>query len=413
MDKPIQSIQSALIRDLLSEGDMETIAALLANSLNACIVLDDPNGFNLTISFPSEMRLDERARLSASRDGSMGGVAGLEKRCDYKKVIYAGGKLMGTLTAARFDKDFSEIDVQNLDSASEIIALQLLQNKKIADVELRLKGSFIQDLITMRYTDPDSITNRAHALAYDITSPHRVLVAVLENPSYDAKHSKSDAAVSADYKTELVKVMQNRLDQIVPGMVTQQKDEIVLLVQIAGRHESINVIKKTADELIKSAFTQLGLKLYIGIGSVCNEHSDFSNSFYAAKKALEIGEYMITEGRVRSFEQFSVHALFLSTIKPAELYNYARAKVGVLLDYDKKNETDLLKTLQEFLYLRNNIEKTARTINMSVSGLKYRLRRIEKILGCELQDYKVSFDLQLALVIMQLYGEYHINSLHV
>ena len=43
-----------------------------------------------------------------------------------------------------------------------------------------------------------------------------------------------------------------------------------------------------------------------------------------AKKALEIGTYMITEGQVRSFEQFKVHALFLSTLKPAELYDYAR-----------------------------------------------------------------------------------------
>jgi DNA-binding PucR family transcriptional regulator len=119
---------------------------------------------------------------------------------------------------------------------------------------------------------------------------------------------------------------------------------------------------------------------------------------------------MITEGQVRSFEQFSVHALFLSTLKPAELYNYARSHLGALLDYDEKRGTELVKTLQEFLYLRNNIEKTARTINMSVSGLKYRLQKIEKIIGLELQDYKVSFDLQLALIILQLFGEYKIRN---
>jgi DNA-binding PucR family transcriptional regulator len=146
--------------------------------------------------------------------------------------------------------------------------------------------------------------------------------------------------------------------------------------------------------------------MYIGIGSICSALPDFPASYMAARKALEIGEYMITEGQVRSFEQFKVHALFLSTLKPAELYNYAREQLNALLIYDEKHSTDFLKTLQEFLYLRNNVEGTAKAIKMSVSGLKYRLQKIEKILGHDLKDYKVCFDLQLALVILQLFGEY-------
>jgi DNA-binding PucR family transcriptional regulator len=47
---------------------------------------------------------------------------------------------------------------------------------------------------------------------------------------------------------------------------------------------------------------------------------------------------------------------------------------------------------------------------MSVSGLKYRLRKIERIIGLDLSDYKVSFDLQLALIILQLFGEYRIRN---
>ena len=193
-------------------------------------------------------------------------------------------------------------------------------------------------------------------------------------------------------------------------MVSHHNDEIILLVPLEAVSAPISRLKTLSQSIIDFVAEQFGAKMYIGIGNVCSELSDFSKSYFSAKKSLEIGTYMITEGQVRSFEQFSIHALFMSTIKPAELYNYARNLLGGLLTYDEEHHTEFTKTLQEFLYLRNNVEKTARTINMSVSGLKYRLKKIEKIVGRDLQDYKVSFDLQLALIILQLFGEYRIRN---
>jgi hypothetical protein len=53
---------------------------------------------------------------------------------------------------------------------------------------------------------------------------------------------------------------------------------------------------------------------------------------------------------------------------------------------------------------QESLQPTA--IGKEVSG-KYSIRlRIEQIIGRELKDYYVSFDLQLALIIFQLLGEY-------
>jgi DNA-binding PucR family transcriptional regulator len=192
-------------------------------------------------------------------------------------------------------------------------------------------------------------------------------------------------------------------------MVTHKNDEIVLLVRQAEEKGAIGPAKTLAEEIIADAAAAFRVKLFIGIGRSCSKLPDYHESYLEAKKALEIGAYMITEGQVRSFEQFRVHALFLSTLKPTALYEYARSQLGALLDYDELHQTELLKTLQEFLYLRNSVERTAKSLNMSVSGLKYRLAKIERIMDLDLMDYKVSFDLQLALIILQLFGEYRIR----
>jgi DNA-binding PucR family transcriptional regulator len=193
-------------------------------------------------------------------------------------------------------------------------------------------------------------------------------------------------------------------------MAIHKNDEIIMLVRQDNAASPIGPARKLAENIIGAVSPFFKVKLYIGIGNTARELADYQQSYLEAKKALEIGAYMITEGQVRSFEQFKVHALFLSTLKPAELVEYARSQLGALFDYDAQHKTELLKTLQEFLYLRNNVEGTAKNLSMSVSGLKYRLAKIERITGFDLRDYKVCFDLQLALIILQLFGEYRIRN---
>lgn len=319
--------------------------------------------------------------------------------------VFAGPEQLGFLSLLNVEPPFNESDVLPLKHAANAFAILLSHNKKIAEIELRLKGNFVEDLIKAEPSDFESIMNRAGALSYDITQPHRVLVAEIDNLKQLAAHLSGEQV--ARFKTELVTKIQYIIDQKAHGMASFHGEELILLLQ--QKDSSINLSKQLAEELAEEIPRQFKARLYIGIGNSCAALSDFKDSYLTAKKALDIGEFMITEGNVRSFEQFKVHALFLSTLKPEEMFGYAKSQLKPLLDYDEAHKTELIKTLQEFLYLRNNIEGTAKSLSMSVSGLKYRLQKIEQIIGRVLKDNKVCFDLQLALIILQLFGEYKIK----
>ncbi len=438
MDKPGNSLREAelrrsldinglLVKRLLDGSDLDGMTATLAEFMNCCVLISDAGtsflsiGFagGITVSLKDAIRtflskadvINAKNSAYSIRAASPVLTSDEQDGLTFNRLICgirSDNDFLGYLSVIRANVPFTDEDQSVILNAVGLMAVRLSQDKKIAEIELRLKGNFIEDLISTHYSDPESIMNRARALAYNISLPHRVLVAEIEN----LKHllsKRSDASESPNLKIELVKSIQNRLNQVAGGMVSHHNDEIILLVPLKAVSAPVSRIKTLSQSIIDFVADQFGAKMYIGIGNVCSELSDFSKSYLSAKKSLEIGTYMITEGQVRSFEQFSVHALFMSTIKPAELYNYARNLLGGLLTYDEEHHTDFIKTLQEFLYLRNNVEKTARTINMSVSGLKYRLKKIEKIIGRDLQDYKVSFDLQLALIILQLFGEYRIR----
>lgn len=410
-------LQTELIRALYDSEGLDGLSCKLADHVNGCAVILDLNGSQRSVSFSPKIDADQikalRQILSA-RDKPIAGSAGDEIHVDHTvnsidMPLRFDGDYAGTLLVLRLGAPFSESERQLLVFAAGIFCVQLAQDKKVAGIERRLKGNFVEDLIFMHYSDPESILNRARSLDYNVSAVHRVLVAEIENYQQVLHHFGGDQAAAANYKTELVQTIQNCIDKAHKGMVINSKETFVLLVQEKLSGSDISDFKVLSEEIIADAALQFKANIFMGIGSRTTELSDFSKSYMEAKKALEIGEYMITEGQVRSFEQFKVHALFLSTLKPVELYNYARDQLEALLAYDDKHHTDFLKTLQEFLYLRNNVEGTAKSLNMSVSGLKYRLHKIEKIIGLDLKDYKVSFDLQLALVIMQLFGEYRIK----
>ncbi len=413
------SLQKNLPRLISGGKGLSEVVSLLFRKSGCCTVLEDSSFSVLTASGFSEtdalkkrhlsMKTDLNAKTQTPKRGEpqlfftkrQDGDATVNRA---SMALASGREPLGYLSLLKIGEEFTEQETSLLEHTADCAAALLACDKRIAEMELRLKGDFIDDLLNENRLDAESIRNRARALEYDISAPHRVLVADFDDMKQFTSHNKGDL------KSDLVKRIHGLTALHAESMAAFKGNELIILVRDdAPSAHSYDEIRRLAEALIEDTAPLLKSKMYVGIGNVCTGLSDYRESYLCAKKALEIGKYMITEGQVHSLEKFKTHALFLSTVKPDELYHYAKDQLGPLLDYDKKHRSELIKTLQEFLYLRNHVEETARSLNMSVSGLKYRLSKIEKILGHPLKDNKVSFDLQLALVILQLFGEYTVQ----
>jgi purine catabolism regulator len=84
------------------------------------------------------------------------------------------------------------------------------------------------------------------------------------------------------------------------------------------------------------------------------------------------------------------------------IQQYYDKTIKKLEEYDKKNGTDLLETLET--YLKYNLKKTlvAEKLFIHVETLRYRLNRIEEITGYSLEDTEGLFALQMGLIIKKL-----------
>lgn len=325
--------------------------------------------------------------------------------------IIVGNELHGFISLLRTGRPFQEFEVITLEHAASVFALAILEEIKIGEVERRLKGDFIDDLISGNFSDSHSIVTRALGLQYDITLPHRVVVLDIHDFTKLVKTFRHNEKKILHFKTELVNTIQSCLDHLGKGMVINKSDNIIMLIQQRKSDNNESVTRQLAEKIINHVSGRFPkVTLTAGIGSSCTELSDYYHSFQSAQKAIEIGKALNKQGQAISLEQFGAHAMLFSAINPNDLYNFATGQLGALLAYDEAYQAEMIPTLQEFLNHRGNIEGTARSMNMSISGLKYRIQRIEEIAGLTLKDSQACFNLQLALNILQLAGKDKIKS---
>jgi DNA-binding PucR family transcriptional regulator len=70
--------------------------------------------------------------------------------------------------------------------------------------------------------------------------------------------------------------------------------------------------------------------------------------------------------------------------------------LGTLIDYDRRRNGDLVRTLSAYLEAGGNYDGTAAALLIHRSTLRYRLQRIRDISGHDLTNPGTRFNLQLS-----------------
>ena len=86
-------------------------------------------------------------------------------------------------------------------------------------------------------------------------------------------------------------------------------------------------------------------------------------------------------------------------LRPFELKGFVDGLLGPVISYDSVRGTELVATLEAFLDEGCNLQATADRLFVHVNTLKYRLSRVERLVGINLQDPETRFNLGLALRI--------------
>jgi purine catabolism regulator len=294
----------------------------------------------------------------------------------------------------RFDRNAVE-------QAATIAALDLAKQKAVLEAERRLKRDFIEDLLGGEYHSVEAIMARARSLGWELLYKRVVAVVDLYRfEQYYLTHMERGEEYFQQIKSRFLRAVNQAVLEHNPlSIVVERSDSIILMPHFGQEMPSSlarTQIQTLAETICHRAQEQLDeLAISVAIGGFCDSVEGLGNSYLEAKTALSIGNKMARRRPIIWYGDVAHFDLLDCIADQPQCQRWLAKTLGPLLEYDGSNDTELVKTLETFFDCNQIAKQTAHHLSIHPKTLKYRLRRIEEILGTD----PFSGDRQLAFYL--------------
>jgi sugar diacid utilization regulator len=139
------------------------------------------------------------------------------------------------------------------------------------------------------------------------------------------------------------------------------------------------------------------VQVVAGWGPRCNDLGTFGPGVARARWVVDVLAGLPGNPAPAGYDDLGIYALLYEKRDRDQLADFADRWLGPLLEH-----SELTHTLRVFLET-GGPSAAATALFVHISTLKYRLRKIESILGIDLSDPEVCFNLRLAFKILAVH----------
>jgi sugar diacid utilization regulator len=387
-------VQQRLAEQVLLDGGPAGIADVLAAHLGRRVVIQD------------HIR---RVIAGASPDGSEAWRDLVDSSPDpepFSVAVRVGREVAGHLLLSA-EQDLGPIDRALVDVAVTGVALEFAKIRATLEVEERLRGEAMADLLTGSYPDEPSMAARVARLGHDLGRPHDLLVidvarAPEAQPSPPPANDSGVAEAAHDHERQLVALVREHLAKRAPrSLAVQHGGSIVVLATQKTR--DVITGRQLASELSAALEGIAGPgSVTIALGETCDRPDGYALAFADARRALDVMLKLGRRGSVIGAQELGPYGLLLQASSRQDLEAFARSTLAPLLDHDRRHGADLTRTLRVYLEEDRVQRRAAARCFIHVNTVVYRINRIEHLIGRSLGDPSTVFDLTLALRILDV-----------
>ncbi len=288
--------------------------------------------------------------------------------CELKE----GDRLNNVIYIKENHEDFSENDYVIIELALRVLDLDF-KNKAI-DFEHHI-AELVDLLFDYSHLQYDSLKQELDESGFKIAERMGVLL-FPENINHSVLH-KVNSVVINHYNSKLV--MGNYGDHF-----------IVIYPQSTEGEERIRSMSKA----LCNQFMPVG-KRYAAIGTVV-DLSELTSSYNQAKETL----YWTSQRELKevaAYEELGFLRLFAKSNFMESIEEYCQVMLGPVIEYDKKKDADLLKTLIALVDNQWSDTQAARALFVHKNTIKYRLNLIAKLVNMELSAGPKRFNMECAI----------------
>ena len=404
------ALHTALTHIVLEGGDLARIAEAVGDALGYGVVFTSTDGRERAAHLDDTQRaaladgdlLDPTGRLRVERIDP-GGTAVGKGEALVRRVVAAGVDL-ARLVALRPDGKIHPSDVHALERAAIVAALLVTRVEAITAVENKYQGDFLRDVFLGRAGEEEYVAEHAQAFGWILDRPVMVVVAVLEPDAIAAlAPAPEDRRALQDRFAHAWRQVAATIDRSIASVAFSR--EVVTLVPVDedrdGTHTHLAV-----DRIIQGVRGDRGggrIAFSAGVSRVAQELGDLPEAFRQAQRAVEIGRRVHGSGSVTRFDQLGLHRLLALVPDSTELTSFAADVLGPLAERTPE-AADLRETLQVLLDTNFNVAEAARAQFFHYNTMRYRVGKLQRILGPVATDPHLRLDVAVALRALEIVG---------
>jgi len=395
----------ALGRVMLSGGGLREVADELVRLLDAAVFVTAADGRVLASSGPPEVIAAARATDAFDASGRLaagprpvGVYPDAQGRGSYAVApLVAGPAGPGRLVAFAATRRLGNDDLRALERAATVAALAMARERASAAVEAKQQADLTRDLLEGRLGH-ERARCAAAEFGWDIDRPLVVVVSVLD---LAGEAPWRDPAPARPLQERFVAAWAAAVRAGDPrAPVSGFAEEVVALV--GGRGDVGGLVRDAAAQV--GADAGLGGSFTTGVSRVVAGAPFLAEAYDQARRAIAMGRQVNGPGSVTDFNGLGVFRLLSLVPDGTELRGFARETLGELVERDDAETRDLRQTLEVLLETNLNVAETARRLHFHYNTLRYRIAKLERMLGRFTDDPHLRLGITLALQVLRMHG---------
>jgi len=409
----IDALHSALTQIVLEGGNLNQVAAEAARLLDVAVLVTSTDGRERAAALDHEARsvLDAldlfdptgRFRVERLRDGVLPAGDGELRMLR----VAAGGTDLARLVCLRRDGAIPPDDVHALERAAAVAALVITHQDAVTAVENKYRGDFLRDVFLGRAGAAGYVVEHAETFGWQLDRP-MVVVAAEIDPQRPGEEPAS-SQLRRRWQERFAYAWQHVSAAHDKAMSSVDfSSEVVTLPAVPeGADESVDA-KTAAGAVVRALVTGVagdkggGRRPFsVGVSRVARTVEELPQAYAQARRAVEVGRRIHGGGSTTWFDQLGIHRLIAMVPDDRELAAFACDVLGELAA-DTHEARDLRETLQVLLDTNFNVAEAARLQFFHYNTMRYRVSKLERLLGPLGRDPHLRLDVAVALKVLEI-----------
>lgn len=226
----------------------------------------------------------------------------------------------------------------------------------------------------------EMLSLRSRLIDFDLRIKRTIIVADICN------FSKAVEGCGNDQEITVQKLKQGIIDSI--SSILNLKNDLIFnlsedrFIIFKCFDGDVSLFCQSVEKTLKG---NLGLQMYIGIGSLCNDIEDYYKSYMLANRVVNIGRKIDPKKLIYNADDYKLQ-LLLQSISEERKKEYMDSFGELLINKSKNNVSEMLNTARVYFEKGMNVKATAESMFIHRNTVLYRINKFKQQYGLDITD---------------------------